>query len=442
MVQVSIPFFESATGIVVNKLFADPYLWIFLALLLIFITVLSGSYPSFLLSSFQPVKILKGEIWGGYQYVLLRKTLVAFQFGISIFMIIATLVIGRQLDFMREKDLGFAREQVLMVRMNNEVIRDRRENFRNALMSLREVQFVSSMTGHPGGGYFDATTVNVEGFEEKIRMRTLFADEDFSRVLSLDFAAGRSFSRAYPSDPGSSVILNETAVRQLGWEPGEAIGKRVRLAQFDSVFKQVVGVVKDFHFLSLKVKIEPLIISCQARGAMLVKLSGDNMTRTLSDMEKLWKTYDTGFPLEWMFLDEMVNRLYRKESEQGKIFTCFSILSVFIACLGILGLTSFLVTQRRKEIGIRKVLGADTGQLSFLLMKDTMELVLAANLLAIPIGYFAIEMWLESFAYRIPISPVVFLSGSLIVFIAAFVIVGIRVAQTALENPTKALRSE
>jgi putative ABC transport system permease protein len=282
----------------------------------------------------------------------------------------------------------------------------------------------------------------VEGSEETMRMRTLWADEDFAGTMGIAIASGRSFSKEFPSDREHAVMLNETAIRQLGWAPEEAIGKRVILSQFDSVYKQVIGVVGDYHFISLKEKIEPLIISYATRGRLAVKLSGGNIKSAVEDVEKIWNDFGSGFPMEWSFLDETVNRLYKKEIVQSRLFSLFSAISVVIACLGILGLTSYMAMQRKKEIGIRKILGASAEQLSLLLMKDMMLLVLISNLIAIPVGYWAMRQWLEGFAYKTPIQPLVFLYGALLVFGVAALIAGLRAMKTATENPVNALRSE
>lgn len=446
MVQMILPSFESAFGIRLDGLFADPYLPLFLLGLLMVMTVLAGAYPAFLLSSMQPVEVMKGEVKGDWNYLFLRKALVVVQFSISVFMIIATLFIGQQLKYMRDKDLGFDQDQLLVVRVNNRVVGEQYKTFKERVLAETGVVDASFVTGYPGG-FYDATTVNVEGREENIRMRTLWTDEDFSQTMGVDMVAGRSFSIEIPSDRYDAVMLNETAVRQLGWTAEEAIGNRVMIAQFDSTYKQVVGVVGDYHFTSLREKIEPLIISYGddrrlGGSSMCVKLSGGEIHNAVATIEKIWNGFGSGFPCEWFFLDERVQQLYRNEGMQSRLFTIFSTISVVIAALGIFGLTSFLAVQRRKEIGVRKILGASSEQISVLLMKDMLLLVLLSNLVAIPAGYWAISRWLEGFAYRVPMQPVIFVYGAIIVFGIAMVIVGLRAAWSAMENPVNALRTE
>ena len=442
MSQFIIPFFYNAFGLSIPGLFTDPYLLVFLTVLLLFITVVSGAYPSFLLASYKPVKILKGEIKGNLQYLFLRKALVVFQFSISAFMLIATLLVNDQLSFMLDKDLGYRPEQLVVVKINNDAIQQRGRAFKNELLRNNNILEGSYTSGYPGG-FYDASTISLQASDETMRMRTLRCDEDLLKTMDLKLMAGRFFSSEFPSDSISSVILNETAVKQFGWTPGEAIGKQLMRAQFDSTFKSVVGVVQDYHFTSLKQKIEPLIIShINSDGHLLLKVSGTDIPRTVAALQNTWDGFATGFPLEFTFLDEVIGRLYTSEVVQGKVFRTFSVISVLIACLGILGLASYISSQRRKEIGIRKVLGATAGQVSALLMKDLILLVVIANTIAIGVAYWAIVEWSEGFAYRAPLDPLLFILGALIVFVVALVIVGFNASKVAVENPTSALRSE
>jgi putative ABC transport system permease protein len=440
--QLSIPVFNAQFGLDLPGIFNDESLWIFLFILLMLITITSGAYPSFLLSAFKPVNVFKGEVGGDLRYVFVRKALVIFQFGISGFMIISTLFIGQQLRYMRQKDLGFNSDQVIVVRLNNGEIIRQRGSLRESLLEHHSFSSASFSSGYPGG-FYDATTVYVQGDEMNTRMRTLWTDPEFLKTMDLSMAAGRFFSRDYPADTTSAIVINETAVRQLGWSNEEALGKRIILSQFDSIYKEVVGVVKDYHFTSLKEKIEPLVISCTGRSRnLLLKVSGANIPDAITDMERIWNSYDTGFPLEFVFLDDVISRLYTSEGVQAKIFTMFSLISVIIACLGILGLTTFMASQRKKEIGVRKVLGATSGQVSALLMKDLLILVLTANLIAIPAGYWAMENWLQGFAYRVALHPATFFIGAMVVFLIASVIVGLNASRVAMQNPANSLRTE
>ncbi len=440
--QVSIPILNAQFGTSIPQVFGDLRIFIFLLILVTVLALAAGAYPSFLLSSFKPADVLKGNVRGNLRYILVRKALVIFQFGISGFMIISTLFISEQLAFMRQKDLGFQADQLMVVKVNNGLINRERLSFRESLLRENEFSQASLTSGYPGG-FYDATTIKIEGEEDNIRMRTLWTDPEFLETMDLSMKAGRFFSRTIPADSFRSVVLNETAVRQLGWTADEAIGKRVMVAQFDSVYKEVVGVIEDYHFTSLKQKIEPLIISyLDGRGNLLVRISGTDVTAAVSRLEKVWSSYNTGFPLEFVFLDDLIQRLYTSETVQGKIFTMFSIISVLIASLGILGLGAYIASQRTKEIGVRKVLGASTGQVSALLMKDLLMLVLIANVIAIPAGYWTIRQWLQGFAYRIELSPLVFVAGAALMLLIATLIVGVNASRVARQNPVNSLRTE
>jgi putative ABC transport system permease protein len=440
-VQLILPLFQQQFDIKLPNFYEIPSLWPTLIVCVVLLTFLSGMYPALLLSSFKPVKILKGHVKSDFQFIFFRKGLVVFQFAISIFMIIATLLIGQQLKYLQEKPLGFTQDQVIRVRMNNASIVQQRNSFRERLLSIPAVRHVSFASGFPGG-FFDATTARVEGSETPVRMRTLWADEAYANTLELEMVTGRWFSNEFPGDSLSSIILNETAVRDLGWQPADAIGKRVMMAQFDSTYKSVVGVVKDFHFLSLRQRVEPLAIAYNDRGSLLIKVSGLDFNSTLSQIQEQWDGFSTAFPLEWSFLESLMNVHYQSEAVQAKVFSTFSFVSMFISVLGIFGLTTHLAVQRKKEISIRKILGANVPELSFLLIKDLLTLVAVAGFIAMPLAYLAVNRWLENFAYHATPHLAIFLVGGGLVFLFALLTAGLKAMATASENPVENLKTE
>ncbi|HTF18653.1 MAG TPA: ABC transporter permease [Chryseolinea sp.] len=437
----AIPVLNDAFGMNLPPLFSDSSIGISMVAMLCSLTLLAGAYPAFLLSSFRPATAFRIEVTG-MRYLLVRKALVVFQFSISVCMIVGTLFIGKQLRFMQQKDLGFKVGRLAVISLNNEEIRKHRESFRHRLVGSAGLTHASFTSGHPGG-FYDATTVNFQGIDEAVRMRTLETDYAFLETMGLEMAAGRYFSAQDPSDSIHSVVLNETAVRQLGMTPEQIIGRRAIRAQFDSTYKEVIGVVKDYHFTSLKERIEPLIISCSTRaGNLVVRLSDADMTSVVKDVEAAWNYYNTGYPLEFRFIDDVINRLYRGESVQGRVFALFAALSLAIACMGIYGLAAYMAAKRTKEIGIRKVLGASQVQVSWLLIQEILQLVAIALVLSLPVSYLLLKAWSETFVYVVALSPMIFIAGAGILLAFALAIVGAKAGHVASRNPVLALKNE
>lgn len=436
------PLINGELGFSIDHFYADSNFWIFSGVLVLMITILAGGYPAIVLSSLKPTSTMRRETAGTFRFLLMRKALVVFQFAISILMITATIVISEQLHFLRNNDLGFDSGNVAIIRLNNETMGRQRSTFKERLLQDPRIQSVSMMSNEPGSTMFDASSVQVEGQEDVIRMRTLWADEEFANTLSVNVIAGRFFSPSFPADSSRAVVLNQTAVAQLGWTAEQALGKRVMISQFDSLYKEVVGVVEDFHFISLRDKIEPLVISHGGAQVMAVKLNQSNLNQAMTFVDEIWNSFGPGFPMEWSFLDNTLDQQYRQEANQNRIFSFFSTVSLVISCLGILGLTAIIAVRRTKEIGVRKVLGATVFQVCTLLMKDMMVMLVIAAIIVAPVCYVAVTNWLEGFAYRVPFNAWWFILGAVGVFVVALIVAASQGISAARQNPVRALRSE
>jgi putative ABC transport system permease protein len=443
IVALGMPFFKA----IVEKeiIIPNQFVTIPLALLSIILIVglFAGSYPAFFLSSFQPVKVLRGRFKANPQSALLRKGLVVVQFSISIVLIVGTFIIIRQMDYIRDKKLGYDKEQVLLVRVNNDAIYTNRESFKNNLLQQANISSVSAMSGEPGG-FHDMFSIDIqEKKEETWNFRTVFSDYDYIKTFGIKLLAGRDFSKQYGTDSKKAAIINETAVKQLGWTNQEAIGKEVFIHMRDSVSRNIIGVVADFHFSSLKEKIEPMILSINDdHRVFAIKIKPGNIQETVAKIESAWLQVAPKYPFEFAFLDEVYDNLYKEEVKQSNVFSFFALVAIFIACLGLFGLAAFTAEQRTKEISVRKVLGADISSIMILLSKDFMKLVLAAFVIASPLAWYAMSRWLEDFEYRITITPVTFIIAGILASFIALLTVSYHALRTARANPVKTLRSE
>ncbi|MEO6638702.1 MAG: ABC transporter permease [Ginsengibacter sp.] len=416
--------------------------WLFLAGVIVVVGFLAGSYPAFFLSSFSPVQALKGRLRLGKGGSSFRQILVVIQFSISVFLIIGTIIITRQMNYVKNKQLGYNNEQTVIVPIDNGEIYEHMNTFKSELQNESAVRSVSIMSGEPGG-FFDGHMFDVEDHAERWNGRTEFADFEYVKTLGLKIIAGRDFSSGFPTDTTEAVLINKTAATKLGWTPEQAVGKWMQNTVRDDNRRRVIGVVADFNFQSLKENIEALVISpAMDRRVALVKLKPGNIQQGLAAIKKAYSEAAAAYPFEYRFLDQQFGNLYKKDLRQQNILTVFACLAIFVACLGLFGLASFTATKRFKEIGVRKVLGSSVQGIVLLLSKDLLKPVVIATCIALPLGYFVMDKWLQNFAYKSALSWWIFALAALVTFGIALITVSIKAINAAVMNPVKSLRTE
>ena len=444
IVLLSLPLFNDLTGKNLELYFGDfkiIFLWAAIPFIAAF---LSGCYPAFFLSAFKPIDTLKGAFESQKKAAFLRKGMVVFQFAISIILIVGTLVISKQLDFMKNRNPGFDKEQVMVLSLQGtKESRQKYEILKNEFSRHSSVISASASSTVPGR-LFSSLSVNPEGYsqEETKTMYSLETDYDFLKTLKIELAAGRFLSRDFKTDAENAFLLNETAVFNLGWSsPKNALGKKITRGRKKG---KVIGVIKDFHFESLHKEISPLLIYFEPDDFeyLSLRIAPGNIPGTISFIESKWKKLLPGEPFNFFFLDDDFDRQYRAEEKVQNIFRSFTIIAIVIACLGLFGLAAFTTQQRFKEIGIRKVLGASVPGILLLLAKEFLKWVLLSNFIAWPIAYIAANKWLQNFAYRTDIGIWTFLCSTLAALAIALLTVSYQAVKAAFINPVAAMKYE
>ncbi len=437
LVALFLPGLGALAGIPLRlKVFGSGGVWPWLVATVLFVSLSAGIYPALVLSSLQPIRTLREFAASGKKGSFLRNTLVISQFTVSVVLIVATLIVLSQMNYVKSARLGYNREHVVIIPAFEPETSRKMPAIKNDLEGRPEVVRVSQTSGLPtniGQHWYGFKAVREDGTEVECGFQCDYVDENFLSVFEIGLAAGRDF---LPGDR-NAIILNEAAVEDIGWK--QPAGKKLGFGEMEY---EVVGVVEDFHFASLHSKIEPMALIYETGRQLAVRIRAGDVERTMGVLRSVFEKNTHGQPFDFFFLDDAFDALYRREIRAGEIFGAFAGLAVFIACLGLLGLTSYNVSRRTKEIGIRKVLGASVPALVLLLNRDFIRLVLIGNLLAWPLAYFAMSQWLENFAYRISIKPWIFLLASGLSLVGAFLVVGIQTAKAAVENPSDALRYE
>ena len=429
------------------QLLSEPAV-IVIGIALVFLTgLLAGWYPSLLLSRLQPMQSIRIQKSNRGQGPLLRKVLVIFQFAISIILITGTIIAGRQLRHMQSYELGFDKDQVLVIPLRKVPYREFRDNYESIKQQLRQIPGISSISSAaamPGRIGWAGQVVQPQGFtgDQTLTMEVIPIDHDYVKTLGIKIKAGRDLSKDFSTDVKQGVLLNETACQLIGWKPEEALGKVLSTSGMDSGV--VVGVMADYHQHGLQTKIGPVLafINPYAYRFTAARINGKDMQSTLQKVETFWKQRFRGYPFEYFMLDDDFNLQYKTENNLARLIKLFSVLTILVACLGLFGLTAYITMKRTREIGIRKVLGATTGSVASMLSKDFLKLVAIAILISVPVTWWMMSKWLEDFAYRINIPVWAFVLAGISALLIAMVTVSLQAIKAAMVNPVKSLRSE
>lgn len=446
LVEAILPYFNEFVNKQLNMGYqTNFYTLLVLIGLSLLVGIISGSYPAFYLSNFQPVKVLKGKFTASRlgSAVFFRKGLIVLQFVISISLIIGAGIVQQQMQYIQNQNLGFEEEQIVVLPFNWESsVQKKYQTIKDELLRNSMIMGVTASGDVPGRmmttmGY----QVETMPAEQWSGITMLVVDPDFSETYKASIIAGRDFSDELKTDVKNTFIINEAALAEIGWtSPEEAIGKKFKMNESGTI----IGVVKDFHFNSLHEKIEPLVMTVWPSwfGYISVRIAPGSFNESLAFIQNTWQAHVPNQPFDFFFLDDDLNNQYMADRQFGQVFNSFSLLAIFIACIGLLGLTSYATEQRLKEISVRKILGASVAGITGLLSKDFLKLVCLANIIAWPLAYWVMTNWLQNFAYRTEMSFSVFILAGVIAGAIAFIAVGFQAVKAALRNPIESLRYE
>jgi len=447
LIFLSLPAFNSLAGknLHLSALFSLENVFILLGIALV-TGVVAGLYPAFYLTAFEPVTVLKGSALTGTGKSGFRRAMAVLQFAISITLVIGTMVIFRQMDYLQDKSLGFDKENMVLLSTESDTVRQSLDVFRDTLKANPRISSVSGSSNVPGSRAFSDTVFKRDDSDDIFSLMFISADHDFMETYGFQLTHGRGFSREFSTDLGGAAVLNMAAVRELGYTLEEVIDRKLLMAVNEMEFTElsVIGVVDDFHFKSLHRAIEPLALMVRPDRTRIISvrtLPGD-MRETLAFIEEKWTEIFPGEEFNYSFLDRKIALLYESEGRMRDIFLIFSALSIFVACLGLFGLAAFTAEERTKEIGVRKVLGASSANILLLLSREFAKWVIAANLIAWPVAYYAMDRWMQNFAYRTNLGIWPFLLSAVLALAIALLTVGFQSVKAARADPVDSLRYE
>lgn len=436
LIRFSLPIFNRLIGDNLALSYTDPILIVIIISLFLFTGAASGLFPSVYLSSLSPIALLKGKKHKSAKDTPARKFLIVFQFSVSVFLIIGTITVLKQINFMKNRNLGFSQQQIVTVNLEGELLGRKKAVFKEQLLKHPDI-FMVSHSSQLLGTLTNTNKWTVKGIEKP--MVIMNTDPDFVDVMELELVEGRNFSWKKVTDSARKYIINEEAAEFLGLDP--SVGGIVK-ANFGQ--SEIIGIVKDFHYKSLHSRIGPMAICWYERWADIanIQVSGRNIQRTIQYINKIWADLCPDFPFNYSFLDESLARLYIAEDRLGTTLKYFVILALFLSCLGMFGLSAFMAEQKTKEIGIRKVLGASISSIIVLLSKQFMKWVILSNLIAWPIAFYVMNTWLKNFAYRTNISLFTFFLSAVSALMVALFTVSYQSIRAATANPVDSLKYE
>jgi putative ABC transport system permease protein len=449
LVNSVLPYFNRSFDINLSFFRSENFVSIALqiSLCLLAVIILSGIYPSMFLANFNTSNVLKGNYSRGRKGVGFRNALIVVQFVVAAFFIIGVLVIRNQMYFMKTSDKGFSGEQVLRLQTTQKTRDKDFDLTRNLLLGVPGVQYVSKTTSVPGDGSLDTMTVAFKTAGEEHRLSSVKVSTDYFKTLDIGLVQGRSFNDSYSDQNTRTAVINESAVKRMSLK--NPIGSFITFFACDSVPVQIVGVVKDFNVLGFENSVLPTVFTIgnkacrfQSGGAVLIKLNSNQLNNTIAAIEQKWKEIEPDFPIKYSFLDENFQKLFLSHIRLQKVISFFAAAAILISVIGLFALTAFLVSQRSKEISIRKVLGAEFSHLTSLLSRDFIKLVLLAVVIATPLGWWACNEWLQTFAYRINMNWMIFLIAALVIIGIAILTIGVQVIKATVANPVKSLKTE